>query len=79
VELLEESREAWGLFIASATQWRYAGMGGERAGLDYAGVRAVADARGIAWTATLLKQISDFERGALDGFAETARREAERG
>jgi hypothetical protein len=54
-------------------------MGGERAGLDYAGVRAVADARGIAWTATLLKQISDFERGALDGFAETARREAERG
>ncbi len=46
-------------------------MAGAPVGLDYAGVRAIADARGIAWTAALLKQLSDFERGAIDGFAES--------
>lgn len=54
-------------------------MGGEHVGLDYAGVRAAAEARGIAWTAAVLKHISDFERGALDGFAERAKQEAPRG
>lgn len=51
-------------------------MGGEHVGLDYAGVRAAAEARGVAWTATVLTHLRDFERGALDGFAARAKREA---
>lgn len=51
-------------------------MAGEPVGLDYAGVRAVAEARGVRWDAEMLRQISDFERGALEGFATLAKMRA---
>lgn len=38
--MLPECWDAVRLYLASQTQWRYAGMNGVRTGLDYAGVEA---------------------------------------
>ena len=39
------------MFVGCRTQWRYAGLSGVPAGLDYAGCRAVAAALGVRWRA----------------------------
>ena len=48
------------MFLLSDTQWRTAGMGGVL-GLDYAAVRPVAEALGIAWTEELLDRLRLLE------------------
>ena len=44
------------MFLLADTQWRTAGMGGV-IDLDYAGVRPVAEALGVAWSEDLLLQL----------------------
>ena len=56
----------------SDTQWRTAGLGGVL-GLDYAAVRPVTEALGIAWSADLLDRLRLLEAVA----AQALRRKAE--
>ena len=59
------------VFLLADTQWRTAGMGGVL-DLDYAAVRPVADALGIAWSEDLLHRLRLLGAGA----ARALRREA---
>ena len=59
------------MFLLADTQWRTAGMGGV-IDLDYAGVRPVAEALGVAWTEDLVLQLRLLGAGA----ARALRREA---
>lgn len=71
VEVWEEHRAVFELFAACGTQWRctvVAGLGGGGVlwqGLDYAGVRQVADAHSIDWTSELLADLQVMESEAL--------------
>ena len=58
------------VFLASSTQWRRAGMAGIPTGLDYAGVRAAADALDVAWDRDLIGRLRTMEREALAAMAE---------
>lgn len=58
------------VFVAGASQWRYAGMAGFPAGLDLAGVHAAAAALGIAWERPLLERLRVMEAAAVTAFAE---------
>jgi hypothetical protein len=74
--VMRENWDALMLFLACGTQWRHAGLAGEPVGLDYAGVAVVASAHGLALDRALLRKLGDIEAGALDGYAERARRGA---
>lgn len=60
------------MFLLSDTQWRTAGLGGVL-GLDYAAVRTVTEALGIAWSEELLDRLRLLETVA----ARALRRKAE--
>jgi hypothetical protein len=60
------------LFARSATQWRHAGMGGAPVGLDYAGVRQVAELTGVELTQELFGEIQTLEASAVREFARRA-------
>ena len=62
---MEENWAAVRLFVACATQWRFAGMNGVRTGLDYAGVEAAARMAGIEVTGDLFDRLRIMERTAL--------------
>lgn len=70
------------MFLVSGTQWRFAGMDGVPAGLDYAGVRAAAEALGVAWGRALLDGLRIMEGAAVRRLIAVRRRQrdsAERG
>lgn len=73
-EVQPENWPAVKLFARCATQWRTAGMGGIRTGLDYAGVRAVCEFMGEAPSAELLDDILTMEAAALGVWAEERKR-----
>ena len=54
------------LFLASSTQWKYAGMAGTPTGLDYPGVEAAARLLGREMTPELFRDIRVMEAAALD-------------
>lgn len=68
--VFEENREIVELFIAADTQWRYAGANAVPAGLDYAGVRAAADAIGVAITPEVHSGLRVMERAATRALIE---------
>lgn len=70
LEVFEEHREVVELFVASGTQWRYAGLEALPAGLDYAGVRATAEAIGTPWERRLLDSLRVMEHAAIEALAE---------
>lgn len=70
IEILPEIWPAVGLFAASATQWRRAGMSGIPTGLDYAGVAIVARAQGVALEDALFEDLQLMEAAALEAWAE---------
>lgn len=74
VELAPDEWEAVSLFFALDTQWRRAGLAGERAGLDYAAVEPTARMLGIDVKPRLLHDLRAMEDAALAAFAERARR-----
>ena len=65
--------DAAAAFLAVATQWRVAGSG-VVIGLDYGAALAALAAEGIRVTPEVWRAVRMIERGALDGFAEKARR-----
>lgn len=58
--ILPDCADAVRVFLLSDTQWRTAGLGGVL-GLDYAAVRTVTEALGIAWTEELLDRLQLLE------------------
>ena len=62
--VLEENWDAVRVFAVSATQWRLA-PSGHRAGLDYAGVRVVAESLGASWE-DVLWRVRLMEAPALE-------------
>ena len=65
--ILPDCAPAVRLFLTAQTQWR-GGLGGVF-GLDYAGVRAAADAIGVAWSADLLDRLRVLESVATAALA----------
>lgn len=65
--ILPDCAPAGRLFLAAQTQWR-GGLGWVY-GLDYAGVRAAADAIGVAWSADLLDHLRVRESVATAALA----------
>lgn len=59
-----------GLFEALSTQWRVAGMGGVRMGIDYTAIPATASAFGIPLDPQRMVDLRDMEAEALKTFAE---------
>jgi hypothetical protein len=57
---MEENRDALDLFSACVTQWKYSAFG-QRLGLDYAGVLAVARMLDIQADAPMLRKIQTLE------------------
>ena len=53
------------LFLAAATQWHFAGMGGTPTGLDYPGIEAAARMTGAEMSPELFAGIRVMERAAL--------------
>jgi hypothetical protein len=72
VDVLPECRPAVELFLACATQWRVAGMGGAT-GLDYSAVAVVARALGRRLGARLLDDVQVMEAAVLSVFAAARR------
>lgn len=72
VDVWAENWEAFVTFTRLSTQWRWVGglAGARRTGLDYMGVTAALRLMGIESTPELFQQLRDFERGALEGWAE---------
>ena len=72
-------RENWSvleLFCSCQTQWRHAGMGGVRTGLDYAAVESVVRMTGrIDAAAELFAGVRVMEHAAMEVFAEQAEAE----
>ena len=66
--ILPDCAPAVRLFLTAQTQWRMGGLGGVY-GLDYAGVRAAADAIGVAWSADLLDHLRVLESVATAALA----------
>jgi len=64
-EVFEQNREIFQVFMAAETQWRYVGLEGVPAGLDYAGVQASAAALDVAWNRDLLTGLKVMERAAV--------------
>jgi hypothetical protein len=74
IELGPDEQEPVLLFLALGTQWRRAGLAGERAGLDYAAVEPTARMMEVKMTPRLLADLRMMEQEALIVFAEQARR-----
>lgn len=69
LEVWPENVDAVLVFFAVATQWKYAGMSGQRTGLDYPAVRlaCAAHAPGSPWRDVFLRvQVLERETLALD-------------
>lgn len=64
--VLSSNRGAVELFIASETQWRFAGLAGTPTGFDYQGVEAVARMMGIKIDRALYCDLKTMELAALD-------------
>ena len=63
------------LFVAASTQWRHS-PSGHRAGLDYAAVRATADALSIEWR-EVFPRLQVMEAEALNAEQEEATQETD--
>lgn len=61
--VLEENWEAVGLYLAVQTQWRTAGMAGQRTGLDYNAVDSVMRRKGLG--NAVFEQLQVIEREML--------------
>lgn len=57
------------LFFALDTQWRRAGMSGERLGIDYGAVEPTARMMGVEMTPLRLSDLRIMEAAALEQFA----------
>ena len=57
------------VFLAAATQWRYAGLRAVPVGLDYAGVEAVMRMIQVPASVDLFEDLSIMEAAALAAFA----------
>lgn len=56
------------LFLRSQTQWRVGGMG-SRTGLDYGGVRVVAEMTGIEWNPDIFERLQTLEIATINEWA----------
>lgn len=61
------------VFLASSTQWRFAGMAAAPIGLDYAGVEAAVRGLGRSWDVELFQDLRVMERAALDELGKRSR------
>lgn len=71
VDVWPVNADAVRLFLACATQWRYAPMSGERLGLDYGGVRAAAAMMRIRPSPDLFGRLREMEREALTALGDS--------
>jgi len=69
-----ENWPAFRVFLAMATQWRYAGMSGVPTGLDYAALPMVLRSLRLKPGADMLDRLRIMEAEALDVFQAEARR-----
>lgn len=79
--LFPESLPSWLLWTTLQTQWRTAGMEGERTGLDYAGVEAYMRAMGYGpgkrrSMRRALADVQAMEVAAMNAWSEVRRRKA---
>jgi hypothetical protein len=77
VEVWEESREPWLLWVDVQTQWR-SGWEGMITGLDYAGVMAVCRWKRIKTTPDLFADLRVMEAATLEALAERRDRDRDR-
>lgn len=70
--MLEENWDALRLFLASATQWRTAGMAGVVTGLDYTAVHLVAHALKLRFAA-VFEDLHVMECAAVEALLERRR------
>jgi hypothetical protein len=67
------------IFFQSQTQWHVAStaFGAFKTGLNYDGVKTVADAMGVEWNAPLFRRLQACERAVLAQQAEIMRQQSE--
>lgn len=64
-ELFAENEQAFEVFTACATQWRYAGMSGQALGLDYPALQSVMQMLEVDNQSAVFQQVRLIESGAL--------------
>lgn len=75
---MEGNQDAWELWGKVNTQWRTAGMGGARVGLDYGAVGVIADALEVELDKVMFGKIFALEQASLAEQSRRMRAERER-